>query len=180
MRRKESAKRSKPDRWPSPWPWLGLAVAIAAVGAGLSWLNTDPPPKTDANPATAQVVVYKTPSCQCCSRWADHLRADDLEVAEVTVSDTRPLQAEAGLPGVLRSCHTARVGDYWVEGHVPSDLVRQLLTERPEGIVGLSVPGMPIGSPGMEGPNPVTYDVIAYDAAGRMHVFTTRQGSDPP
>ncbi len=84
--------------------------------------------------------------------------------------------SDLDVPNGARSCHTARVGEYWLEGHVPVDLVKQLIEDKPSGIRGLAVPGMAIGSPGMEGPNPIEYDVIAYDSDGIGHVFATRKG----
>lgn len=94
----------------------------------------------------------------------------------VFVQETQSVQKHLGVPASLGSCHTAKVGEYFVEGHVPADLVRQLLDERPEGIRGIGVPGMPAGSPGMEGPNPVEYQVMSVDTQGDVAVYATRQG----
>lgn len=84
------------------------------------------------------------------------------------------------MPQELSSCHTATVGDYWVEGHVPADLIKRLVSGQPPDIRGVAVPGMPIGSPGMEGPNPVEYEVLAYDKDGQTHVYAARQGQQQP
>ena len=94
----------------------------------------------------------------------------------VNVPNTIPVQERVAVPRNLGSCHTAVLGDYWVEGHVPADLIEQLLTEKPDDILGIAVPGMPMGSLGMEGPNPVEYQIVAYGSDGRTTVYATRQG----
>jgi len=125
---------------------------------------------------TPQVIVHKTPTCGCCTKWVDHLRAQGLSVEVVTVNSTRAIQADAGVPRELGSCHTAVVGEYFVEGHVPADLVQKLINEQPEGIRGIAVPGMPAGSPGMESPRPVAYDIIAVATDGQLLRYATRMG----
>ena len=92
--------------------------------------------------------------------------------------DMAPIKQQAGVPYALRSCHTAQVGDYVIEGHVPADLIQKLVSEKPADIQGISAPGMPLGSPGMEGPNPVTYDIVAYHADGTTTVYATREGKE--
>ena len=120
----------------------------------------------------ARVVVYKSPTCGCCSKWIDHLEEHGFAVESHDVPDVRPLKAENGVPLQLSSCHTAIVGGYVVEGHVPAQDVTRLLAERPE-ISGLAVPGMPIGSPGMEGPNPESYRVFSFGGPGGIEVFSS-------
>jgi hypothetical protein len=110
----------------------------------------------------------------------DHLRHNDFTIAVVNVQSTQPIQSRAGVPRELGSCHTAKIGDYWVEGHVPADIIRKLITENPTDIKGIAVPGMPIGSPGMEGPNPVEYEVIAYKTNGHTEVYATVRGQIEP
>ncbi len=124
----------------------------------------------------SEIVVYKTASCSCCKKWVAHLRDAGLKVGVVNVSNTQTIQARVGVPRQLGSCHTALVGDYWVEGHVPADLIQRLVAEKPGDVRGIAVPGMLLGSPGMEGPNPAEYDVVAYDSDGRTTVYATRQG----
>lgn len=124
----------------------------------------------------ATMVVYKTPTCGCCTKWVDHLRAAGFEVEVNTVANTREAQQTAGVPRAVGSCHTATIGGYFVEGHVPADLVQRLLAEQPEGIRGIAVPGMPLGSPGMEAPNPEVYDVIAYGSDGQFYRYATVKG----
>jgi hypothetical protein len=120
------------------------------------------------------VTVYKSPTCGCCTQWEAHLEEAGFEVESHVVRDVTPVKLENGLPHRLASCHTAFVDGYLVEGHVPASDVQRLLEERPP-IAGLAVPGMPVGSPGMEGPNPVSYDVLAFDAKGGVQVYSTHR-----
>ena len=127
-----------------------------------------------SSPASAEAVeirVYKSPTCGCCTKWIDHLRANGFSVRATDVPDVNPIKRENAVPPRLAACHTAFVEGYVLEGHVPAEDVRRLLAERP-AVSGLAVPGMPIGSPGMEGPNPERYDVLAFDAAG-TNVFSS-------
>jgi hypothetical protein len=125
----------------------------------------------------ADIVVYKSPTCGCCTKWIEHLRRAGFAVDAVDTEDLVQLKQLLGVPKDLASCHTAVVGEYLVEGHVPADLVRRLQQEQPR-VRGLAVPSMPPGSPGMEQPNPVRYDVLAFDTDGNISVYATRQGSD--
>ena len=152
---------------------------LAVVGLGVGVLALWPGAQQAAG-AAETVVLYKTPTCGCCNDWVDHLRDAGLDVAVVNVESTQDVRAQAGVPNRLGSCHTAVVGDYFVEGHVPADLVRGLIESQPGNLRGITVPGMPIGSPGMEGPNPVEYDVLALDSDGKVFVYATRQGSSSP
>lgn len=118
-----------------------------------------------------EVIVYKDPDCGCCGKWADHMRAAGFRVREVRSLDMAGVKREAGVPPALGSCHTAKVGGYVVEGHVPATDVKRLLAERP-GVAGISAPGMPPGSPGMEGPYPSDrYEVVSFGTDGRTQVF---------
>ncbi len=118
----------------------------------------------------ADMHVYKTATCGCCSKWVDHMRAAGFTVSVENVTDITAVKRQTGVPLDLASCHTAVIGDYVVEGHVPAHVVRAFLAEEPE-VLGIAVPGMPIGSPGMEGPNPRPYDVLAFDRDGNRGVF---------
>jgi hypothetical protein len=118
------------------------------------------------------VKVYRSPSCGCCEKWAAHLESAGFEVELHEVRSLDHLKASHGVPPSLASCHTAVVDGYVVEGHVPAADVVRLLEERPP-ILGIAVPGMPIGSPGMEGPNPERYQVKSFDGSGRTEVFAT-------
>jgi hypothetical protein len=118
------------------------------------------------------VTVYKSPSCGCCAKWIDHLEANGFRIEAHDVADVTPMKIANGVPEQLAACHTAFVGGYIVEGHVPAQDVQRLLEQRPP-VAGLAVPGMPIGSPGMEGPNPERYRVLSFDAQGRTEVFSS-------
>lgn len=116
--------------------------------------------------------VYRSPSCGCCGAWVDHLKAAGFAVKVVEVEDTAPVRKRLGMPVEFGSCHTGLVGGYVVEGHVPANDIKKLLNTRPRA-VGLAVPGMPVGSPGMEvGAQRDAYAVLLIDERGRKSVFT--------
>ena len=117
------------------------------------------------------VQVFKSPTCGCCSKWIDHLERNGFEVEARDVRHVAPVKRAHGVPVKLASCHTALVEGYVIEGHVPAEDVTRLLKERPP-VAGLAVPDMPIGSPGMEGPNPEPYQVYSFDRQGRTEVFS--------
>jgi hypothetical protein len=121
------------------------------------------------------ITVYKSPTCGCCTKWIDHLDAHGFEVTTTDMPDVTPIKERLGVPPTLSSCHTAVVGGYVVEGHVPADVVKKMLTEQPD-VTGIAVPGMPIGSPGMEVPGrrPQPYEVIAFDQSGGRAVYARR------
>ena len=152
------------------------AVLIAAVWGGAIALTGKaaapaPEPDVSAPPGPGDVVVYKSPTCGCCSGWIDHIRAAGFRVIARDTSDVGAVKRRLGVLPTLQSCHTAVIAGYVVEGHVPADAIQRLLEERPQ-IAGIAVPGMPAGSPGMESATPyVHYDVIAFDSTGRTSVF---------
>lgn len=116
------------------------------------------------------IVVYKTATCGCCNGWVEHLRDAGFEVEARDVRDLMSVKRDAGVPVSMSSCHTALIDGYVVEGHVPAEHVARLVTERP-AVAGIAVPGMPIGSPGMEGPNPESYQVLTFSPDGSSGVF---------
>jgi len=124
-----------------------------------------------------KVVVTKDPNCGCCGGWVDHMRAAGFPVEVVTTPQVNRVKARLGVPDDLASCHTAEVGGYVIEGHVPADAVKRLLAEKPQA-KGLAVPGMPVGSPGMEveGMAPDTYDVVLFGPLGHT-TFARYRGS---
>jgi hypothetical protein len=127
-------------------------------------------------PAAAgpEVTVYKSPGCGCCGKWVDHLKAGGFSVTVHDVQNVEPLKQRLGVPRNLGSCHTATVGGYVIEGHVPAADIRRLLAEKPR-VKGLAVPGMPVGSPGMEQGNAKEpYDVVSFDESGRTAVYARR------
>lgn len=124
-----------------------------------------------AGPGDPRIDVYKTESCGCCGAWVDHLKAAGFQVTVHNVADTAVERKRLGMPASFGSCHTASVAGYVVEGHVPAEDIRRLLATRPAAI-GLAVPGMPVGSPGMEmGSRRDPYDVLLIDKAARASVF---------
>lgn len=122
------------------------------------------------NAAGPQVQVYKTPTCSCCSKWVQHLRDNGFQVSVQDVADTVVYRRKYGVPEALLSCHTAVVEGYSLEGHVPASDIQRLLRERPKA-KGLAVPGMPVGSPGMESTRSEAYAVMIFDDEGRSSVY---------
>ncbi len=139
---------------------LGLAVAFLAIAGFIVYSSV----------ASSDVKMYSSPTCNCCDLWANHLEAEGLSVTTEHTSNMAGVKREHGIPYDMGSCHTAIVDGYIIEGHVPVEQIKRLLEERPD-IRGLAVPGMPIGSPGMECPNPEAYDVIAFGGADGSYVF---------
>lgn len=142
-----------------------LAIALAVV----SILGSTNPVFAEELPA---MTVWKTPSCGCCGNWVKHMRAAGFEVQVENVDDLGPVKRLAAVPEKLQSCHTARVGRYTVEGHVPASDILRLLKERPNA-VGLAVPGMPSGSPGMENGDHDPYEVLMLKRDGETAVFSS-------
>lgn len=154
---------------------LIAAILIAGNASTLVWATEAAKPER-----ATEITVYKSPSCGCCTQWAEHLQADGFEVQVETVSETYSIKSNLGVPPLLDSCHTAVVGDYWVEGHVPADLIRKLLEEKPADIKGLVVLGMVPGSPGMESPQAKKYQILRVDDEGLVSVYATREGNSRP
>jgi hypothetical protein len=125
------------------------------------------------------IQVYKSASCGCCAKWVDHLRAAGFTVTATDVPSVADIRTKYNVPSAVASCHTAIVDSYIVEGHVPAEYVRQLLTKRP-AVAGIATPGMPIGSPGMEGPNAKPYDIVSFDKQGKTAVFATHTPPSTP
>jgi hypothetical protein len=119
-----------------------------------------------------RLTVYKDPSCGCCTKWVAHLRAAGLQPDVHDRGDMDSLKDSLGVPAALRSCHTAIMGRYVIEGHVPATDMRRLQAAAPKGVVGIAVPGMPVGSPGMEVQGRADqYDVIAFASDGTTKLF---------
>ena len=125
-----------------------------------------------AQAATAanEVEVYKSPYCGCCGKWVDYMRRHGFDVTVHDMDDLSAIKTMAGVPAKLQSCHTAMVGGYVLEGHVPVDAVRRLLDSGAK-VQGLAVPGMPVGSPGMEGGSPEAYTVYSFAGDGSAEAF---------
>ncbi|ACV37785.1 hypothetical protein CAP2UW1_4658 (plasmid) [Candidatus Accumulibacter phosphatis clade IIA str. UW-1] len=138
---------------------LVLAL-ITAFGAGLSSVAT----------AGEMVDVYKNPNCDCCGKWIDHLKDAGFEVRAHNVMDVPATRKRLGMPDRLGSCHTAKVAGYVVEGHVPAGDIQRLLKEKPKAL-GIAVPSMPPGSPGMESSKPVPYNTLLVQSGGEASIF---------
>ena len=154
---------------PSQWSHLkafGVGIVLAVLGIGGYFYFS---PMASANLPT--VTVYKSPSCNCCNKWVTHMREQGFQVEIKSRFDVQPVKKQVGLPSSLAACHTAVVDNYVVEGHVPAEDVKRLLRNKPD-VRGLSVPGMPVGSPGMERGNRVEpYEVVSFTPAGDTSVF---------
>lgn len=120
--------------------------------------------------AAPLVEVFKSPTCGCCTQWVAHLRENGFEVRAHDVEDVGAARARVGMPDRYASCHSARVEGYAIEGHVPAADIRRLLKERPAA-VGLAVPSMPPGSPGMEGERKIPYDTLLVGQMGTARVY---------
>lgn len=138
---------------------------LAALGAAAV------APAQTAVAAPPAVAVWKTPTCGCCGAWVKHLEASGFTTQVTVQTDLEPIKARYGVPARLASCHTAVVEGFVIEGHVPAGDIQRLLRERPPGVRGLVVPGMPAGSPGMEGPVSERYATLALAADGTTRVF---------
>ena len=120
--------------------------------------------------STTQIEVFKSPYCGCCEKWIGHMERSGFKVNAHNVNDVPAARKNLGMPDRLGSCHTAKVGGYVIEGHVPAADIQRLLKEKPKAI-GLAAPGMPQGSPGMETTAPVPYETLLVQAGGSTHVF---------
>jgi len=138
-----------------PLTALFLFCFIAGVALAQSSLN---------------ISVNKTPYCGCCKQWMAHLQANGFKVIGKDVDDTAPVRASLGMPAKLGSCHTAVINGYVIEGHVPAEDIKRLLKEKPKAL-GLAVPGMPLGSPGMESANPQPYETLLVMKDGSTKVW---------
>jgi hypothetical protein len=163
-----------------PLAALSLALGLAACG------DSRPATAEAAGPARVaasqiadedrtEIVVYKTPTCGCCTAWEEYLEENGFRVTSVVQNDLSMAKQMNGVPASMQSCHTGVVEGYTIEGHVPADVIRKLLAERP-AVQGIAVPGMPIGSPGMEHPSGYTepYEVFTFDASGPREVFAVK------
>lgn len=133
------------------------------------------PSMVEAVTAGTPITVYKTPSCGCCKLWVEHLAKNGFEPKSHDLPDLTDTKDTLRVPDALRSCHTAVVGRYVFEGHVPADLIKKFVAEKSTSYIGLAVPGMPAGSPGMEVPGRKdAYEVVAFTRDGKRAVYAKR------
>ena len=139
-----------------------LLASFAAAGLAMATRTSH------AAETLPKMVVTKDPNCGCCTGWVKHVRAAGFDVEVIESSEVNRVKARLSVPEALASCHTAEIGGYVVEGHVPPAVIKRLLAEKPVG-KGLAVPGMPVGSPGMEveGVEPDTYEVVLFGPSGQ-------------
>jgi hypothetical protein len=165
----EKERRRVDDTLLTRRAWMARVTTATIGGAALALLR---PATGEASAAPTPITVYKDPSCDCCTKWVAHLRGNGFAPQTHDRSDMDALKDSLGVPPALRSCHTAMVGTYVIEGHVPAADVARLVSTKPAKTLGLAVPGMPAGSPGMEmGNRADRFDVVAFDARGATRVF---------
>lgn len=145
---------------------IGVVLLLAIIIFLFQLFNSQPAMAEDT------ITVYKSPTCGCCKKWISHLEENGFKVEARDTNDLNKYKLEAGLKPGLASCHTAFIDGYAIEGHVPASDIKRLLAERP-AVKGLTVPGMPMGSPGMEGPRKDRYSVLTFDDAGKTTVFSS-------
>jgi hypothetical protein len=150
---------------------LGLGTALGAVALpGVVWAGALQPTNSKR-----RITVYKTPTCECCARWIEHVKQTGWIIDVHNLDDVTAIKDKARVPQAVRTCHTALVGRYTFEGHVPADIMMAFM-EKPKGVAGLAVPGMPIGSPGMEVPGRPAdrYQILGFYRDGRTFVHASR------
>ena len=146
---------------------LGVSVVALTLTTGAA-----PASSIDAGAKKPTITVYKDPGCGCCKSWIEHLIKHGYQVDAKDTPDMTGIKRALGIPDRLSACHTAVINGYLIEGHVPAADIARLLKEKPK-VAGLAVPGMPMGSPGMEGPRTQHYQVLSFDKAGKTKVFAS-------
>lgn len=156
----------------SPRPIIGLLIGLLLSGTFVSSATANEGHAEHTQPTDAEITVYKSPTCGCCKTWIDHLRAEGFTVKGIDRHDMPQIKANFGVDRPLQSCHTAVVDGYVIEGHVPASDIKRLLSERPD-VLGLTAPGMPKKSPGMQPDHlpPKDYDVLSFDHRGKVELF---------
>lgn len=144
-------------------------IALFAIFAVLVLIN---PKSTEADASLPVVTVYKSPTCGCCGKWVKHMESNGFKVVTKNSNNLDSIKKRLGINQEFQSCHTAKIGNYIVEGHVPASDIKRMLTEKPT-INGLAVPGMPMGSPGMEGHRKDNYNVLAINKGKVTAVFSS-------
>ena len=152
-----------------------LLLVPVLLAASVAWPDD---PVDDEAADSVHVVMHKNPGCGCCDLWAEHLRTYGFTVESIEDPKILNFKAERNIPGPLMSCHTAIVDGYFVEGHVPANDILRLLKDKPEHVTGIAVPGMPLGSPGMEHPRPQDFNTIAMLSDGTAYVFESHTAGE--
>ena len=145
---------------------IGLLVFNAGIKA--ETLSADKP---------VDIVVYRSPTCECCGKWLEHMKKNNFNVKDIVTDDVQAIKNKYGVPEAMASCHTAIVDGYVIEGHVPANDIMKLLKTKPK-IVGIAVPGMPSGTPGMEmGDRKDSYNVMSFDKENHYEIFNSYEGN---
>jgi hypothetical protein len=151
---------------------LRQAFALGSALFALALTTGARAPSVDQNPKETRITVYKDPGCRCCKNWIDYVVKHGYRVDAKDTPAMAEVKRTLGVPDALTSCHTAVVNGYLIEGHVPAADIAKLLKEKPK-VAGLAVPGMPAGSPGMEGARQQHYQVLSFDKNGKTRVFAS-------
>ena len=150
---------------------MNFLKSILVIALFITNVNAETPKPVD-------ITVYRSANCGCCGKWLEHLKANNFNVKDIVMDDVLAIKQKHGVTDNLQSCHTALVGDYVIEGHVPANDIMKLLKSKPK-VIGLAVPGMVTGSPGMEmGEHKNAYDVVSFDKDHKTSVFSSYEESE--
>ena len=145
---------------------MNLLKSVLVIALFSTTARAEPPKPVD-------ITVYRSASCSCCGKWLEHLKANNFNVKDMVMEDVLPIKQKQGITDKLASCHTALVGNYVIEGHVPANDIMKLLKSKPK-VIGLAVPGMVNGSPGMEmGDHKNAYEVVSFDKDQKTAAFSS-------
>ena len=151
---------------------LNIFLAI-----GLLVFNTGIKAETLSAGKPVDIVVYRSPTCECCGKWLEYMKKNNFNVQDIVTDDVQAIKNKYGVSDAMASCHTAIVDGYVIEGHVPANDIMKLLKTKPK-IVGIAVPGMPSGTPGMEmGDRKDSYNVMSFDKENHYEIFNSYQGN---
>jgi hypothetical protein len=161
-----------------------LAMGLLIINACVSAESVDGhlptatlQPSSTAADKPIDIVVYRSPTCGCCGKWMEHLKENNFNVKEIRTGEVQEIKDKYGVTQEMASCHTAIVDGYVIEGHVPANDIKTLLKTKPK-VVGITVPGMPTGTPGMEmGDEKEAYDVMSFDREKHYQIFTSYKGN---
>jgi len=155
-----------------------VAAATCLLLSGVGNAVADDDKNAPQSDNRTQVIMHKNPGCGCCDKWVDHMRSYGFSVVTIEDPDIFEFKEERAIPVPLMSCHTAIVDGYFVEGHVPANDILRLLSEKPEHVTGIAVPGMPLGSPGMEHSRPQSFKTVAMLSDGSAYVYATHAAGE--
>jgi hypothetical protein len=152
-------------------------LTIIFLAMGLLTLNTGIKAETLSAGKPVDIVVYRSPTCECCGKWLEHMKKNNFNVKDIVTDDVQAIKNKYGVPEEMASCHTAIVEGYIIEGHVPANDIMKLLKTKPK-IVGIAVPGMPSGTPGMEmGDRKDSFNVMSFDKENHYEIFNSYKGN---